>query len=114
MLLHFATPDREVLLKAAPRGAERIGDRDVDIVVRGLFTRVTRDCKGLIGNEQLDANVEQRIALLMVMGNFDDDRAADDLVGDATETFDPPTRGHFGGHAVGHASELNVDLHDRG
>lgn len=111
VLFHFAATDGEVLLQAAPSGAEGVRDRHVDVIVGGLFPRVARDGEDLIGNEELDADVEQRVALLVVMRDLDDDRAAKNVVGDAAETFDPPARGHLGGDAVRHASELNVDLH---
>jgi hypothetical protein len=80
--------------------------------VTGGVTGVARHCERLARHEQLDAHVKQRVALLVMVRNLDDDSAAEDVVGDAAEPLDPAARGHLGGDAVGHSTELDVDLHD--
>ena len=112
MGFHFAAAECDVLLQAAARRAERVRDRDVNVVVALRVAGIARDRDGLIRNEQLDAHVELRVALLVVVRNLDDDRAAEDVGRDAAEAFDPSARRHFGSDAMVHSTELDIDQHD--
>jgi hypothetical protein len=110
----FAAAGREVSLQAAARGMEGLRDRDVDVVVDSVIAGVSGDREDFVWNDQLDPDMEQRVALLVMKRNADDHAGAEDIGGDATQPFEPSTNRHLRGHVVRHSTELNIDLHALG
>lgn len=91
--------DPRVILELPPRRPERVGDRDVDVLVGEVAAGIARDRDRAIGDRQLDPDMEGLAVPLAAVRLLDDDGAAHDAAVRAVEPIDPALHRRLDGRA---------------
>ena len=116
VVLDVAALDPRVVLEPAAGGEEGIGDRDAHILVRGIDAAIAGNHDEVVGDAELDPDMELLPLVVAPMWDLDHDRAVLDPVVGAFEPVGPALHERLRRRARRNVSEGDLErcLHDEG
>ncbi len=108
MFFHFAALNADILFKLALGHVEGVAQGHVQILMRLLVVPLAANHDVLVGNAEVDADVEEITLLLVLMIEFNGDPATDDVVAELLQFSRFFADFRFCGVGVGYAVKRNL------